>query len=97
MSGVFLNIPSLNMPYVRYATEVEYLRRVRETLRTDISSENELADLSRCCLTHPFSSFHLIQEVETLGRDLDCKVRQIVKGLLVCWHNIELFAIQKAR
>lgn len=47
------------MPFVRHATEVEYIRHKRKTLRTDILSESYVVDLSCCDSPHPFSSFDL--------------------------------------
>lgn len=60
-------MPNLNMPFVRLATEVEYVRRMREMLRTNISSLNNVVDLSRCCLLRTFSPFYVIWEVDTWG------------------------------
>lgn len=71
---VFQNMLDLDMPFVRYVTEVEYVRCKREIERTDISSDNDLADLSCCCLPHLFSSFNSIRETDTWGRDVDFKM-----------------------
>lgn len=66
--GVFLNMQNLDMPFVRYATEVKYVRRIHEMLRTMISSESSVVNLFRCCLSRPISSFYLIRKVDTWSR-----------------------------
>lgn len=43
--GVFLNTPNIDMRFVRYATEVEYARRMSEMLCTDISYESNVVAL----------------------------------------------------
>lgn len=65
--GVSLKTPNLDKPYTRHSTEAKNVRRIREVLRTDISSDTDLADLSRCCLPLPFSSIYLIRKVDTRG------------------------------
>lgn len=35
-TGIFLNMPDLNMLFVHHATKVEYVHQMREILRTDI-------------------------------------------------------------
>lgn len=51
--SVFLNMKVLDMLFVPHATEVEYERRTREMLRSDISSDSDEANLSSCCLPLP--------------------------------------------
>lgn len=46
--GVFLPTPDLDMLFVCLATEVEYVRCIREMLRTEISSDRGVVSLSRC-------------------------------------------------
>lgn len=95
--GVFLNMLDLDMLFVCHATEVEYVRHMREMLRTDISSKSGVVNLSRSCLHHPFRSFYLIGKANTWGRDLNLEERQRSKELLVGWHSIELLAVPPAR
>lgn len=73
---MFLNMHNLDMPFVRCATEVGYVRCMREMLRTDILFESDVVDLSHGCLPRSFSSVYLIREVSTGVRDLDFEVRQ---------------------
>lgn len=97
LSGVFLNMADLDMAFVRHATEVEYVRRMREILRPDILSESDVVNLSRCCLPCPFSLFYPIREVDTCNQDLELDVLQRSKSLLLGWRNIELFAVPPER
>lgn len=87
----------LDMPLVRHVTDVEYVRHMREVLRTDIYFESDVVDLSDFCLPRPFRLFSLKREVETSWRGLFLKVRQRSKSLLVDWHIIELFVIPPER
>lgn len=71
------------MRIVRHATEVECVRRMREMLRTNISSKSDVVDLFYCCFTHPFRSFYLILKEDIWGQDLDLEMRQKSRELLV--------------
>lgn len=84
-------------PFVRYATEVEYDRRMHKMLGTNFSSDSDVVDFSCCFLPRLFRFFYLIRNVDTWGRDMDFNVRRRSKGLLVSWHNIKLFAVPRAR
>lgn len=95
--GVSSNMPDLDLPFVPHVTEVEYKRRISKMLGTDISSESNVVDLSCCWLPRTFSSFYLMREVDTWGRDLELKVLQRSRGLLVGWHNIELIVVPSSR
>lgn len=68
-----------------------------EMFRTKIFSGSNLVNSFRCYLSRLFSSFHLIQEVETWDRDLDLEVCLLWKGLLVVWLNVELFAVPQEK
>lgn len=87
----------MDLPFVRHATRVENVRRMRDMFWTDILSESDVVDSSHCYLAHPLSSIYLIREVDTWGRRLDMEVRQRLIGLLVGWQNIKLFAELPAR
>lgn len=82
-SGVLLNVSDLAIPFVSCATEFKYVLRTREMFLTNVSSEGYMVSLSQCCLSCPFSSFHLIRKVSALGRDVDLEVRQRLKDSLV--------------
>lgn len=75
------NMPDLHMPLVRHATEVKYVRTIWEMLRTDISSEGNVVDLSCCFLPLPLRSLELIRDVETWGQTGSWKWG---KGRIVC-------------
>lgn len=87
------------MPFVCDATEVEYVRRMCEMLRTGISfsSKRDVVNLSRFCLPCPFSLFYVIRVVDTWSRSLGLEVGQSSKVLLVGWHNTELIVGPPAR
>lgn len=70
---------------------------MRKTLRTEISSESSVIDFVLLFLSLRFSPFYLILGVETWARDLNLKVRQRSKNLLVGWYDIDLFAVSPAR
>lgn len=36
----------------------------------------EMADLSQCCLSTPYSDFYLVCDAESFGGELDVEVRQ---------------------
>lgn len=63
--GVFLNMPNLDMSFARHSTDVENVRRMHEIFYTDISSDSDFVDFSYCRLPRPFSSFYLIQKINT--------------------------------
>lgn len=86
--GAFVNMPDLNMQSVRRAPEVKYVRRKCEMLCSSIISESDMVDLSHYCFLRPSISFYQIREVDIWGQELDLKVGQRSKGLLVSWHNI---------
>lgn len=65
----------LDTSLVLHTAEVEYVRHMLRMLRTDISPESNIVDLSRFRSPRPFSSFDLICEVDTRGRDLGLEVR----------------------
>lgn len=46
----YFKMPGLYMPFVLHASEVAYIRRMREVPRTNISSNMEIINLSRCGL-----------------------------------------------
>lgn len=52
--GLFLNMPDFDILLVRHATEVQYVRRMHKMMRTDISLNKDVVDLSRCRLPRPF-------------------------------------------
>lgn len=85
--------------YVVYPScpSVQYVRRIREVLHTDISSESSMLDLSRCCLQRLFNFVYLIGRVDTQGRDLGLELRHRSKGLLFGRHNIKIFAVPSER
>lgn len=95
--GVLLSVPNLDMSFVRHATEVQYVRRMREMLRIDILFERVVGELSRCCLRCLFSLYYPIWEVDIWGQDLDIIVWHRSKVSLVCWNNAELSAVRPAR
>lgn len=68
-----MNILDLDMPFVRDAFEAESVRHMHEILHMDILSESNVVDLSLCWMPCPSSSFSLMREVETWGRDLHLK------------------------
>lgn len=66
-------------------------------LRTDISLQSDVVNLSRSCLPLPFRFYYLIRKEISRGRDLDLEVRQSSRELPVGLHNIELFALSTAK
>lgn len=81
--SVFQNLPDLDIPFVSHVIEVEYVLRMREMLRTDISSKNNVVDMSLYCLSRPFCSFCLTWEVDTEFLDVDFEVRQWLQACLL--------------
>lgn len=67
----FLIMPDFNMPLLRHATEFEYVCRMNEIERTDISSDSNVVDLSRCCFPSSISSIYLLQKLFTWSQDAD--------------------------
>lgn len=59
------------MPFVRYGTEVENVSHMREGFRTNVSSDSNMVDLSRCYLPHPFSSLCLVKVMEMSACELE--------------------------
>lgn len=94
--ALFWNMPDLDTQLVRHATEVKYVRRMRNMLRTDQSPDRDGVDLSCRCLPSLFSSFYPIREGRKWSRDMDLEVQQKSKGLLFDWHDIELFTVSAA-
>lgn len=90
-------MPDLDKAFVHNATDVEHVRHTCQMLRTGISTENDLVDLSRCCSPRLFSTFYLIQKMDTWGSDLVLEVHHRLKILLIGYYNIELFAEPPAR
>lgn len=90
---MFRNIPDLDLLLVGHATKVEYVRRMLEMLRTDVSSDRDIIKLFPCCLPHPFSSFYPIRGEDSSDREVDFEARQRSKCLAVGSHNIQLFAV----
>lgn len=64
------------MPFVIHATEVEYVRRMRDMLCTDISSESNVVNLFHCCLPRTFCFFTSMREMDTWGRDMNLEAGQ---------------------
>lgn len=54
--GVLRNLSNLDMPFVCYATEVDFVRRMWKMLGTNISSDSDEVDLSCCCFPRTFRS-----------------------------------------
>lgn len=68
--GFFINMPDLECLFVRHATEIKYLRRKHDVLRSNISSKSDMVHFSFCCLSRLLSFFYLIREVDTLVLDM---------------------------
>lgn len=66
-------------------------------LRTSISSDRDMINLSRCCLPCPSRSFNLVWEVHTQGHNLDSGVLLRSDWMLIRWHNIKRFVVPPAR
>lgn len=79
---VFQNIPDLDRQFVRHTTEVKNIRHMHKTLQTDISSGSNVAELSCCCWSCPFSMFYRIREVNRCRLALDLEAQQRSKELV---------------
>lgn len=66
VSGVFSN-----MPFVRHATNFEYVPPMFKIVRFHIYSKSDVVDLSCIYTPRYISSFFFIQNIYIRGRDLD--------------------------
>lgn len=64
-----LRIANVDFSFLHHATEIEYVRRLRNVLPTDSSCGSEMVELSQCHLPPLFSFNYLIQVVDTCGQD----------------------------
>lgn len=62
---MFLKFSDLSVSLVCHRTEVEYLQRLREVLRTDHLFDRDMVDLYLCCLLRRFNSFYFLPVVRT--------------------------------
>lgn len=62
---VFLRIPDLDISFVRYTTEFEFVLRRPKVWRKNILPDSNIVDFCQCCYPRPFSLLCLIQEVDT--------------------------------
>lgn len=95
--GVLLSMFDSHTPFIRHAAQLEYVRRLCDIFRTDKWNESNIVSLSQCCLPSPFSLFYQIQKGDTWGLELVLDLWQQSKGLLIGWHNIELFSVPPTR
>lgn len=96
-AGIFFRFVHVDMPFVCYSDEVEYLRRLSDWLQK--VSNSEKLDFACCCLRKPFYSYYLVQDAEEYVRKLDLEAQQRMKDdrFLVGLNNLEFFALPPAK